>query len=72
MPIVKTSNLALQGVDLTSDPISIENGALILAQNAQTSPDGAATALRKRDGMTKLNSVAAAGSILTILDITLS
>ena len=51
------------GVNVDKNPLQLEDGELTKAQNAITDDDGSAGGLRKRPGLTKLNSVAAAGAI---------
>lgn len=62
-------NLGSLGVDLVNSPLHVEDGALVNCQNAQISPNDAELALSKRDGMVKINSVAAAGTLKAIVNI---
>jgi len=64
-------NLGSLGIDIVNSPIHVEDGALLLCQNAQISPDDAELALKKRDGMVKINSTAAAGTLLATINIPL-
>jgi hypothetical protein len=52
-------NLGEKGINVTTSPIHLEDGELTSGQNAVFDPKGEEGGLRKRDGMTKLNSVAA-------------
>jgi len=63
--------LGSKGIDLVSSPIHVENGALLLAQNAELPIPSGQGSLGKRRGMTKLNTTAAAGSILALTNIPL-
>lgn len=65
-------NLGEFGINVVSDPIKVPDGVMQSTQNAQSSPNGADTVLRKRDGMAKINSVAAAGSIVAVINIPIS
>ncbi len=62
-------NLGQLGVDLVNGPIHQPDGALNLAQNALMEPIDAELTLKKRGGMTKLNSTTASGSIIAIVNI---
>lgn len=52
------------GINLVESAIHVKDGTLLSAQNAQLAPIDGDGAIRKRDGMAKLNAVAAAGAIL--------
>lgn len=56
-------NLGSMGVNVDKNPIELEDGELTKSQNAIHDPLGSMGGLRKRPGLTKLNSVAAAGAI---------
>lgn len=62
-------NLGQLGIDLVNSPIHTEDGSLLTCQNAQLSPDNEETSIRKRDGFSRINSVAAAGQILAIFNV---
>lgn len=72
MRILKAYNLGSLGIDIVNSPIHVADTSLIDCQNAQISPDDAELAIRKRDGMAKVNSVAAAGSLLAVINISVS
>lgn len=54
------------GLDLVSSPVHSKDGTFLTLQNAQLSQRDDELALRKRDGMTKLNASVAAGRINAI------
>jgi hypothetical protein len=56
-------NLGQLGVNTDKNPIELEDGELTKSQNAIHDPLGSMGGLRKRPGLVKVNSVAAAGSI---------
>lgn len=56
-------NLGSNGVNVDSNPIQLEDGELTKGQNAIHDPLGSTGGLRKRAGLVKVNSVAAAGAI---------
>jgi hypothetical protein len=56
-------NIGELGIDVVESPVHVDDGVLLEAQNAQFSPTELEGAIRKRDGMAKFNSVAAAGQI---------
>ena len=62
-------NLGSLGIDIVNSPIHVADGSLLDCQNAQMSPNDAELALKKRDGMVKINSVAAAGTLKAIVNI---
>ena len=72
MPKVSVYNLGALGIDIVNDNFSSLDGSLTQCQNAQSSPDGADKALRKRDGMAKINTDVAAGSIIAVVNIPLT
>lgn len=65
-------NLGSNGVNVDANPVQLEDGELTKSQNAIHDPLGAAGGLRKRAGLTKVNSVAAAGAIRGGMGIPLS
>lgn len=67
--ILKVYNLGSEGIDLVNSPIHAKPGALTNAQNATIRPVQGNTGITKRDGMAKINSVAAAGSLAQIINI---
>lgn len=67
--ILLVYNLGSLGVDIVNSPLHVQDGALLNCQNAQISPNDAELALMKRDGMVKVNSVAAAGTLKAIINI---
>jgi hypothetical protein len=69
MNILKAYNIGSIGVDLVNSPIHVEDTALLNGQNAQISPHDAELAIRKRDGMVKINASVAAGRIKAIFNI---
>ncbi len=54
---------ASKGVNTTEDPIHLTDGELVQAQNVQLDPVLKRGALRRRDGLTKVNSIALAGAV---------
>ena len=56
-------NLGQLGVNVDLNPLQLEDGMLSKAQNATTDSIGSDGGLRKRPGLVKINSVAAAGAI---------
>ena len=64
-------NMAEQGVNVTKSPIHLDDGELTRAQNWQTDPALADGAIRRRDGMSKLNSSALAGSVKGLIALPL-
>lgn len=56
-------NLGANGVCVDRNPVELEDGDLTKAQNAIHDPQGSMGGLRKRRGLVKLNSVAAAGAV---------
>lgn len=64
-------NLGQMGIDIVNSPLHIVDGSLVNCQNAQLKPVDAELAIVKRDGMSKINSIAAAGTILAIVNIPL-
>lgn len=67
--ILKAFNIGSLGVDLVNSPIHVADTSLLSCQNAQVSLDDAEMALKKRDGMAKINSIAAAGTLIAIFNI---
>ncbi len=72
MKILKAYNIGSLGIDIVNSPIHVADTSLLNGQNAQTSTDDAELALKKRDGMAKINSIAASGSLKAIFNITVS
>ena len=62
-------NLGTLGIDIVNSPLQVADGALFNCQNAQPSANDAEISLKKRDGMAKVNSVAAAGTLKAILNV---
>lgn len=56
-------NLGSMGVNVDKNPLELEDGELSKSQNGIHDPMGSMGGLRSRPGLTKLNSVAAAGAI---------
>ncbi len=65
-------NLGQIGIDLVNSPLHVADGSVLQSQNAQLSPDDAELALKKRDGMAKVNSSAAAGTIISLFNVALA
>lgn len=66
-------SLGTEGVNRVKSPVHVPDGALLIAQNAEISPDKGQRGLRKRGGLAKLTSGgAAAGSILSMSSIPLA
>ena len=64
MAILKVYGLGNAGVNVDSDPISIQDIELRLVQNAIRDPLGDDSGLRKRPGLTAAETNIAAGSVL--------
>ncbi len=64
-------NLGEQGVVIDNSPIHTMDGQLAQAQNAQVDNVGVAGGIRKRDGITKLNSSAMAGTVTGMTGLSL-
>lgn len=62
-------NLGALGVNVEKNPVELEDGELIKSQNAIHDSNGSMGSLRKRAGLTKLNSVAAAGAIAGMIGV---
>ena len=60
------------GVNTTKNPIQLEHNELTKAQNAFRDAAGEHGALRKRPGLTKINSVALSGSVNGFIDVPLN
>lgn len=56
-------NLGSLGVNTDRNPLQMEDGSLLKSQNASPGDEAGEGSLRKRPGLLKVNSVAAAGSI---------
>lgn len=67
--ILKAYNIGSLGIDIVNSPLHVADTSLVNCQNGQTSPDDREMAMKKRDGMAKINSIAAAGRLLAILNI---
>ncbi len=61
-----------QGVNTTKNPIQLDDNELSKAQNAFRDTAGEHGALRKRPGLTKINSVALSGEILGFINVPLN
>jgi len=72
MPTLLVYNLGELGVDIVNSPLHTVDGSFEQTQNAQLSTNDAEIALKKRDGMSKINSSVAAGSIIAIANIKVS
>ncbi len=70
--VLKAYNIGSLGIDLVNSPIHVPDTAILSGQNAQVSPDDAEMALKKRDGMVKINSIAAAGTLKAMFNIPVS
>src|SRR6187549_1956610 len=57
------------GVNVDKNPINLEDGELTKAQNAIHDPTGSMGGLRKRPGLTKVNSSAVSGSVFGIMNV---
>lgn len=66
---INVYGLGEHGINRVKSPVHVIDGELLSCQNATTSPIGAQLGLKKRDGMVKINSSAAAGSIIAIANI---
>lgn len=64
MAILKVYNVGSMGVNVDTDPISIQDQELRLAQNAIRDPLGNDSGLRKRPGLGPFNLNTASGPIL--------
>lgn len=62
-------NLGSMGVDIVNSPIHVAYTSVLNCQNAEVSTDDRELGLTKRGGMSKINSIAAAGTILAIINI---
>jgi hypothetical protein len=69
MKQLKVYNIGDLGVDLVNSPLHVEDTHVLSCQNAQVSPDDREGALKKRDGMSVINAVPAAGTLLAIINI---
>lgn len=56
-------DMALKGVNVTEDPIHLTDGELTKAQNLQIDPVLKRGAVRRRDGLARLNGAALAGAV---------
>ena len=62
--ILKITNLGSMGVNVDSDPLSLEDQELRLAQNAIRDPIGNDSGLTKRPGFVVFNTNSSAGATL--------
>ena len=69
MPKLNVYTLGQMGVNRVASPVQVKDGELLQSQNATTKVHKNQLALSKRDGMAKINSTAAAGSLLAIGNI---
>lgn len=65
-PKLNVYDMAVKGVNVTEDPIHLTDGELVQAQNIQIDPVIRRGAVRKRDGMTRINGSALAGAVTGI------
>lgn len=68
---INVFNLGALGVDLVTSPIHMPDGAWRLLQNAEFSTEESEGGVKKRGSLTKLNTDAAAGSILSAVNVPL-
>lgn len=69
---INVYNVGAEGVDVVDSPVHVADGALLHAQNAQLAPIELEEGVRKRDGLAKFNSSAAAGTILAGFNVSLT
>lgn len=69
MPKIDVYNIADAGVNVDSNPVQLEDNELTKAQNCIRDPLGAEGSIRKRPGLSAINSVAAAGSITGLIGV---
>lgn len=62
--ILKLTDIGAKGVNVDSDPISLDDQELRLAQNAIRDPLGEDSGLRKRPGLLAFNTSLLSGAIL--------
>lgn len=72
MKLLKAYNLGSLGIDIVNSPVHVADTSLLNCQNAQISPDDRELGITKRNGMSKVNSLGAGGSILAIINIPIS
>lgn len=60
------------GVNVDKNPLNLEDGELVKAQNTIHDPSGSMGGIRKRKGLTKVNSVAAAGAVKGAIGVPIS
>ncbi len=60
------------GVNVDANAVNLEDGELTKAQNVIHDPVGSGGGIRKRPGLTKVNSIAAAGSIVGAINVPLT
>jgi hypothetical protein len=62
-------NLGSLGVNVDKNPVQLEDGELTKAQNAIHDPTGSMGGVRKRPGLTKINSSAVSGSVFGVINV---
>lgn len=72
MPKLDVYDLGQKGLDIVNSPVHAPDGTLLEAQNVQVSAVDEELALRKRDGMLKLNATTASGRVLAIYNVPLT
>lgn len=65
-------SLGSLGVNVDKNPVQLEDGELTKAQNAIHDPTGSMGSLRKRPGLTKINSSAVSGSVFGAINVPLA
>ena len=65
-------NLGSLGVNVDKNPVQLEDGELTKAQNAIHDPTGSMGGVRKRPGLTKINSSAVSGSVFGVINVPLA
>lgn len=70
-PKVGVFTLGKFGLDLVSTPLHMDEGSLDTAQNVEMVPLELEDGIRKREGMAKVNAVAAASAVLSFHNIPL-
>ena len=66
---INVYGLGQYGINRVKSPVHVKDGELLSAQNAQVKPVQGQLALSKRDGMAKINSSAAAGTLSAIVNL---
>jgi hypothetical protein len=67
--LLNVFGLGSLGVNKDKNPINLEDGELTKAQNAIHDPTGSMGGIRKRPGLTKVNSSAVSGSVFNIVNV---